>query len=62
MKYKTPGFEAERRNSLCINTVQLSISSFSLCRASYFKSGNPPNALASLCLCGSLRQAAPRLR
>ncbi|MEH1889793.1 MAG: acyl-CoA dehydrogenase family protein [Nostoc sp.] len=28
------------------------------CRASCFKSGNPPNALASLCLCGSLRQAA----
>ncbi|MBN3870506.1 MAG: hypothetical protein HWQ23_09530 [Nostoc sp. JL33] len=34
----------------------------SLCRASCFKSGNPPNALASLRLCGSLWQAAPRLR
>ncbi|WP_392478547.1 hypothetical protein [Nostoc sp. C110] len=52
------------------NTVQLSISLFSQCRASCYpagtlsanKSGNPPNALASLRLCGSLRQAAPRLR
>ncbi|MCW5317148.1 hypothetical protein GTQ43_26050 [Nostoc sp. KVJ3] len=30
------------------NTVQLSIFSFSLCRASCFKSENPPNALATL--------------
>ncbi|WP_194001001.1 hypothetical protein [aff. Roholtiella sp. LEGE 12411] len=28
------------------------------CRASCYNGGNPRNALASLCLCGSLRQAA----
>ncbi|MEH2337714.1 MAG: hypothetical protein V7K49_21870 [Nostoc sp.] len=34
----------------------------SLCRASCLKSGNRKGALVSLCLCGSLRQAAARLR
>ncbi|MBD2246262.1 hypothetical protein [Nostoc sp. FACHB-888] len=38
------------------DTVQLSIDFFSLCRASCFKSGNPPNALASLRLCGLLKK------
>jgi hypothetical protein len=59
------------------NTVQLSISLFSLCRASCYKSGNRKGALASLrgsplmgetpktalpCLCGTLRVLRWRTR
>ncbi|MEH2169222.1 MAG: hypothetical protein V7K41_21700 [Nostoc sp.] len=35
-------------------TQNISQTLISPCRASCYKSGNPPNALASLCLCGSL--------
>jgi hypothetical protein len=40
---------------LYVNTLGLSISFLSLRRASCYKSGNPPNALASLRLGGSLK-------
>ncbi|MEH2420510.1 MAG: hypothetical protein V7K48_06050 [Nostoc sp.] len=39
-------------------TQNISETLISLCRASCFKSGNHKGALASLRLCGSLRQAA----